>query len=419
MPPRWFVERGRFAVVRVLRVSRRRRRRAPRGAAVARVEPPFGDDGGGYRGRSRSIARKIASNAVEARLASPLIGAPLDGPRRLVSRTVAIRAFVHGPGGLVEQREQVHRLPRGRDHAAVEFADVAQLGHDRDEPRVTISRPRRSSGAGGRSSASHPSAACAGSRRRRSPACATRRHRRARSIGPADRRIAVIGKTLSTRSGVSPYNEGHHADQTPGRHPQLGNHRQEALSQSARVPRRDGRDDGGGGRRACWAPSAFCDAATPAPHGRKLENVKKSPFSADEKPNKWEEITTYNNYYEFGTDKDSPAMLARNLKTEPWTVAIDGECARRATCTLEDILKGQALEERIYRHRCVEAWSMVIPWVGFPLADSDQEVRADVEGEVRRVHDALRSEADARPALAGAALAVRRRAPAWTRRCTR
>jgi len=114
---------------------------------------------------------------------------------------------------------------------------------------------------------------------------------------------------------------------------------------------------------------AFLRAATPAPHGRRLENVGKSAFSADEKANKWEEITTYNNYYEFGTDKDSPSMLARNFKTEPWTVTVDGECNKKAAWHLEDVLKGQALEERIYRHRCVEAWSMIIPWVGFPLSD--------------------------------------------------
>jgi sulfoxide reductase catalytic subunit YedY len=114
---------------------------------------------------------------------------------------------------------------------------------------------------------------------------------------------------------------------------------------------------------------AFLQAATPAPHGRKLDNVQKSAFSTDEKPNKWEEITTYNNYYEFGTDKDSPSMLARNFKTEPWTVTVEGECAKKAAWHLEDILKGQTLEDRIYRHRCVEAWSMIIPWVGFPLSD--------------------------------------------------
>jgi sulfoxide reductase catalytic subunit YedY len=110
-------------------------------------------------------------------------------------------------------------------------------------------------------------------------------------------------------------------------------------------------------------------AATPAAHGRKLENIKKSPLATDEKPNKWEEITTYNNYYEFGTDKDEPSMLARTFKTEPWTVTVEGECNNKAAFHLEDILKGETLEDRTYRHRCVEAWSMVIPWVGFPLAD--------------------------------------------------
>jgi sulfoxide reductase catalytic subunit YedY len=113
----------------------------------------------------------------------------------------------------------------------------------------------------------------------------------------------------------------------------------------------------------------WAEAATPAAHGRKLEGVKKSPFSTDEKQNKWEEITTYNNYYEFGIDKDSPSMLARNFKTEPWTVTVDGECAKKGPMNLEDVLKGETLEERVYRHRCVERWSMVIPWIGFPLAN--------------------------------------------------
>jgi methionine sulfoxide reductase catalytic subunit len=113
-------------------------------------------------------------------------------------------------------------------------------------------------------------------------------------------------------------------------------------------------------------------AGQPAPHGRKLDNVRKSPLSvsaADEKVNTWEQITTYNNYYEFGTDKDSPSQYAKSLKTEPWKIVVDGECNKPASYDLEDVLKGQVLEERIYRHRCVEAWSMVIPWVGFPLSD--------------------------------------------------
>ena len=113
----------------------------------------------------------------------------------------------------------------------------------------------------------------------------------------------------------------------------------------------------------------FLQADQPAAHGRKLQNVKHSLLSTDEKPNTWEQITTYNNYYEFGPDKDSPSLLARNFKTEPWTVAVDGECNKKAVYHIEDILKGETLEDRIYRHRCVEAWSMVIPWVGFPLGN--------------------------------------------------
>jgi sulfoxide reductase catalytic subunit YedY len=110
-------------------------------------------------------------------------------------------------------------------------------------------------------------------------------------------------------------------------------------------------------------------AQTPAPHGPKLLNIKKSAFSTTATPNRWEEITTYNNYYEFGIDKEAPSQYARGWKTEPWTVTVDGECKKKAAWHLEDILKGEVLEERIYRHRCVEAWSMVIPWVGFPLSD--------------------------------------------------
>jgi sulfoxide reductase catalytic subunit YedY len=114
---------------------------------------------------------------------------------------------------------------------------------------------------------------------------------------------------------------------------------------------------------------ALLHAATPAPHGRKLENIKKSAVSTDEKMNKWEEITTYNNYYEFGTDKDSPSITAHSLKPSPWTVMVDGECAKKGPMNFEDVIKGETLEERIYRHRCVERWSMVIPWVGFPLSN--------------------------------------------------
>ncbi len=119
-----------------------------------------------------------------------------------------------------------------------------------------------------------------------------------------------------------------------------------------------------------WTGEAVLSAATPAPHKQKLPNVRKSPLSTvDEKPNTWEQITTYNNFYEFGVDKAAPSQYAGRMKTEPWTVKVEGECAKPATYHLEDVLTGQRLEERIYRHRCVEAWSMVIPWVGFPLGN--------------------------------------------------
>jgi methionine sulfoxide reductase catalytic subunit len=110
-------------------------------------------------------------------------------------------------------------------------------------------------------------------------------------------------------------------------------------------------------------------AAQPAPHGQKLENVRASSLSTSESRTPWDSITTYNNFYEFGVDKDSPAAKAGSLHPKPWTIAVDGECAKKGAYHLEDVLKGETLEDRVYRHRCVEGWSMVIPWVGFPLSD--------------------------------------------------
>ncbi len=93
-----------------------------------------------------------------------------------------------------------------------------------------------------------------------------------------------------------------------------------------------------------------------------------SGWGKGEKVNEYQDITTYNNFYEFGTEKDDPAANAHSLKTTPWKVKIDGLVGKPADYNLEDIVKPQALEERIYRLRCVERWSMVIPWIGFPLA---------------------------------------------------
>jgi sulfoxide reductase catalytic subunit YedY len=100
-----------------------------------------------------------------------------------------------------------------------------------------------------------------------------------------------------------------------------------------------------------------------------LAGVTKSTFSTTEEPTSVMSITSYNNFYEFGGDKTDPARNSKAFKPKPWTVAVGGHCERPGTYAYEDVIKGIALEERIYRLRCVEAWSMVIPWVGVPLAD--------------------------------------------------
>jgi len=108
-----------------------------------------------------------------------------------------------------------------------------------------------------------------------------------------------------------------------------------------------------------------------------IPNVKPSPLSTTEKPHSWDQLTQYNNFYEFGTNKSDPAANAHRLTVKPWTVKVDGLVAKPADYALEDLVKPHQLEERIYRFRCVEAWSAVIPWVGFPLADLIKRVQPD------------------------------------------
>ena len=102
---------------------------------------------------------------------------------------------------------------------------------------------------------------------------------------------------------------------------------------------------------------------------RTLRYAPNARYSTGEKKNSFAEIAGYNNFYEFGTDKSDPAKNASNFRTRPWSVTVDGEAEVTGTLALDDLLRPHALEERIYRLRCVEAWSMVIPWVGFPLGD--------------------------------------------------
>ena len=106
-------------------------------------------------------------------------------------------------------------------------------------------------------------------------------------------------------------------------------------------------------------------------HGPKLAGVTPNPkFTLpDEKKNSFEDITTYNNFYELGTDKSDPSENASKLQTRPWTLSVEGEVAKPKKWDIDEILKTFPIEERVYRLRCVEAWSMVIPWNGFPLAD--------------------------------------------------
>ncbi len=110
-------------------------------------------------------------------------------------------------------------------------------------------------------------------------------------------------------------------------------------------------------------------AAAQNPAAQKLTNLKKSPFSTDEKLNTYRDITTYNNFYEFGLDKADPGKYAHTLKPKPWSVVVEGQCGKPGTYNIEDIMKYAPLEERIYRLRCVEAWSMVVPWIGYPLSE--------------------------------------------------
>ena len=100
-----------------------------------------------------------------------------------------------------------------------------------------------------------------------------------------------------------------------------------------------------------------------------LAGVKPGPFGTDEKRTPYEDVTSYNNYYEFGTDKGDPAAKASAFRTRPWKVTFEGEIEHPQTVAIDELMTWFPLEERVYRMRCVEAWSMVIPWVGFPLAD--------------------------------------------------
>ena len=133
----------------------------------------------------------------------------------------------------------------------------------------------------------------------------------------------------------------------------------------------------------------------------KLPDVKKSAYQLDEALTPYKDVTTYNNFYEFSTDKDGPAVLARNFETRPWSVTVDGLVQRPTTFGIEDLLKF-SLEERVYRMRCVEGWSMVIPWLGFPLNEILKRVEPTGSAkfvEFTTLHDPKRMPGQRSPVL--------------------
>jgi methionine sulfoxide reductase catalytic subunit len=135
--------------------------------------------------------------------------------------------------------------------------------------------------------------------------------------------------------------------------------------------------------RAAAAANPPAPAGAPAAAPKLLENIVPSPLSTDEPQTSFDAVTRYNNFYEFGTDKEDPAQHAARMAARPWSVKIDGLCAKPGTYDVDELIRANRLEERIYRLRCVEAWSMVIPWVGIPMADVVK--RAEPLGSARYV----------------------------------
>jgi len=142
----------------------------------------------------------------------------------------------------------------------------------------------------------------------------------------------------------------------------------EITSEDNYLNRRDFMRAGAIAGGAAFASPALA-AIVPEARREKIPGVAKSEFSTDQAPNSYEDVTTYNNYYEFGTGKADPHRYSQDFEPRPWTVTVDGHAENTGTFDFDDFIKPFDVEERIYRMRCVEAWSMVIPWVGVSLAD--------------------------------------------------
>ena len=152
------------------------------------------------------------------------------------------------------------------------------------------------------------------------------------------------------------------------------------------------------------AAGAVLGISPEAEAGAKLAGVRASAYRLDEDRTPYKDVTTYNNFYEFGTGKGDPSENAGSLKTRPWTVAVEGEVANPKIYDIDALLKLAPLEERVYRMRCVEGWSMVIPWVGFPLKELIR--RAAPTGNARYVEFVTLNDPQQMPGL-------RRRILSW------
>jgi sulfoxide reductase catalytic subunit YedY len=147
----------------------------------------------------------------------------------------------------------------------------------------------------------------------------------------------------------------------------IGNIRpSEITGKSAYLNRREFLSLTAAGTLAATVPALYSPIANAALN---FSNIKKTDYRVDEEITDKKSVTTYNNFYEFGTDKGDPARNSGNFKPLPWSVKVSGACDKPGDYALEDFVSPHQLEDRVYRFRCVEAWSMVIPWVGIPLAD--------------------------------------------------
>lgn len=143
---------------------------------------------------------------------------------------------------------------------------------------------------------------------------------------------------------------------------------------------------------------ALAEYSSPDAKGKKLAAKTNPKFVAVDKVTPYKDITTYNNFYEFGTDKSDPAQNAGTLRPHPWRVSVEGEVKNAKVYDIDDLLKLAPLEERIYRHRCVEGWSMVMPWIGFPLSELIK--RAEPTGNAKYVQFITLADPSQMPGLA-------------------